>query len=281
MAGRHLRLSAAGERGGRYAGDAHRYSHHRRRDPRAGGRTQDVRTRQGQRPAHGAGRAGAAEPLHVERGQHRAPGETVEVTIEYQQTLRYDTGSFSLRFPLAITPRYIPGTPVAANALAERHRESAAPLRFAGLGPAGWAVDTDAVPDASRITPPVPHPSSLPEGLLNPVSLEIELDAGMPLAAVESRSHDLRVERRGEGRYRLVLAAERVASDRDFELVWRPQAGNAPRAALFQEQRDGKTYALVMVMPPGGPRRCAAAARGDLHRRYVRIHGRRVDRTGA
>jgi Ca-activated chloride channel family protein len=177
------------------------------------------------------------------------PGETVEVTIEYQQTLRYDAGAFWLRFPLAITPRYIPGTPAAAAALVDRHVETVAPLLVAGLGATGWAPDTDAVPDASRITPPVPHPAGQ-GGMLNPVSIEVELDAGMPLALLESRSHDLAVQRRGEGRYRLALAAGPVPSDRDFELVWRPAAGAAPRAAVFHETREDATYALVMVMPP-------------------------------
>ncbi len=178
------------------------------------------------------------------------PGETVEVAIEYQQTLRYDAGRFSLRFPLAITPRYIPGAAASHAPLIERHQSAAAPLRFAGLGPAGWALDTDAVPDAARITPPVPHPATLADGPLNPVSIDIELDAGMPLALLESPSHDLVVQRNGDGRFRLNLAAGPVASDRDFELAWRPSAGHAPRAALFQETRAGATYALVMVMPP-------------------------------
>ena len=38
-----------------------------------------------------------------------APGETVTIEIGYQETLHYDAGSFSMRFPLAITPRYTPG----------------------------------------------------------------------------------------------------------------------------------------------------------------------------
>ena len=48
------------------------------------------------------------------------PGEEIVVALEYQETLRYDEGSFRLRFPLAITPRYIPGTPVAATADGDR-----------------------------------------------------------------------------------------------------------------------------------------------------------------
>ena len=79
------------------------------------------------------------------------PGEAIEVAIEYQQTLRFVDGAFSLRFPLAITPRYIPGTPLAM------------PIAFDG-----WSPDTDVVDDASRITPPVVHPDY---GKVNPVTL--------------------------------------------------------------------------------------------------------------
>lgn len=35
-----------------------------------------------------------------------APGESIDVTIEYLQTARYDAGEFSLRFPMTLTPRY-------------------------------------------------------------------------------------------------------------------------------------------------------------------------------
>ena len=44
-----------------------------------------------------------------------------------------------------------------------------------------------------------------------------------------------------------------VPADRDFVLEWAPAVGDAPGAALFTEQVDGETYALLMVMPPSGP----------------------------
>ena len=37
------------------------------------------------------------------------PGEVVSITIEYQEDLRYSQGEFSLRFPMVVGPRYIPG----------------------------------------------------------------------------------------------------------------------------------------------------------------------------
>ncbi|MGH8692521.1 MAG: VIT domain-containing protein [Burkholderiales bacterium] len=42
------------------------------------------------------------------------PGETVVVELEYQQVLRYDSGRFSLRFPMVIGPRYVPERPLRA-----------------------------------------------------------------------------------------------------------------------------------------------------------------------
>ncbi len=101
------------------------------------------------------------------------PDETVEVTITYQEDARYDQGRFQLRFPLVVGPRFVPGTRVVEG--------------FAGTG---WAANTDAVPDAARITPPVAHPD---DPRRHPVTLRAEIDAGFPLDAVTSPSHPLSV----------------------------------------------------------------------------------------
>src|SRR5438876_771816 len=58
-----------------------------------------------------------------------APGASVAVEIEYQQTLRWDDGRYRLRVPLVVGPRYIPGAPVvtppspAADAARRQPRE--------------------------------------------------------------------------------------------------------------------------------------------------------------
>ena len=165
------------------------------------------------------------------------PGEAIEVAIEYQQTLRFVDGAFSLRFPLAITPRYIPGTPLSM------------PIAFDGRSP-----DTDVVDDASRITPPVVHPD---EGRVNPVTLTAEIDAGVPLARIDSRYHQARVTEAPGQRYTLVVDGP-VPADRDLELAWVPEPGGAPAAAVFGEMHDGRGYAMVMLVPSlpdaGAPR---------------------------
>ncbi len=155
-----------------------------------------------------------------------APGETVIVEIEYLETIRYDDGAFSLRFPMTITPRYIPG-----EAIEDRSGS-------------GWSPDTTAVADASQITPPMVGVSRGHE-----VSLQARINAGLPLAIIASRYHPVNVSE-STGHYTIALAAGRVAMDHDFELVWRPVADAAPRGMVFAETVNDEPHYLLMVMPP-------------------------------
>lgn len=157
-----------------------------------------------------------------------APGELVVVEIEYLEDLRYDNGSFSIRFPLTITPRYIPG---AASGLPDREGS-------------GWAANTDVVEDASRITPPM---VAATRG--HRVSMNINVNAGMPLEIIASRYHPVNISETND-RYSISLAGGTVPMDHDFELLWRPARGAAPTAMVFTETINGEPYYLLMVMPP-------------------------------
>lgn len=163
-----------------------------------------------------------------------APGAEIRVEIEYQQTLAYelagDAGRYRLRFPMVVGPRYIPGAPGGE--------------RGAGHGS---VPPTDQVADAHRITPPVRHPA---DGARNPVRLRIELDAGVPLAALDSPYHAVRIEAPHAHRRIVELAAGSTPANRDFELNWTLAAGHAPRVALFVEPGEQLDHALLMLMPP-------------------------------
>ena len=159
-----------------------------------------------------------------------APGAQITIEIEYQQTVRYDSGQFRLRFPMVVGPRYIPGSP--------------APGTSSGTG---WSPDTVQVPDASRITPPVEHPS---RGPLNPVSLTVELDPGAPLTQLTASYHAVHTTPLSDGRFRVELAQGPVPADRDFELVWQPATGATPITTLFTERKGADTFAVLMVTPP-------------------------------
>jgi Ca-activated chloride channel family protein len=155
-----------------------------------------------------------------------APGEEVTVEIEYQQPVDYRDNLFSLRFPLTMTPRYIPGVPGG-------DRKGS-----------GWAADTSEVPDASLITPPV-----VTHATDHRVTLSATINAGMPLDLVASRYHPVTVDETG-GQYTLALAGQDVPMDHDLELIWRPHPASAPRALVFSEMHEGQPHLLVMLMPP-------------------------------
>ncbi len=155
-----------------------------------------------------------------------APGELVVVEIEYLEDLRYEDGRFSLRFPMTLTPRYIPG-----QALPDKQGS-------------GWSADTDQVADASLITPP--QISSSPN---HKVSLTADVNAGMPLEIIASRYHPVSVSEKN-GHYTVTLSDQKTIMDHDFELVWQPVPSAEPRAMAFAETIDGQPYHLLMVMPP-------------------------------
>jgi len=92
------------------------------------------------------------------------PGELAEVELTLVGPLAYVAGEAEFRFPLVVAPRYVPGNPLPGPQAGE-----------------GIAQDTNQVPDASRISPPVLLP-----GFPSPVrlGLEVEIDpAGFPWQA--------------------------------------------------------------------------------------------------
>jgi Ca-activated chloride channel family protein len=155
-----------------------------------------------------------------------APGEKVIIEIEYLEDLKYDAGMFSLRYPMTLTPRYIPG-----QGLPDRKGS-------------GWSADTTLVDDASLITPPMVSASRS-----HRVSLQATVNAGMPLEIIASRYHPVNVSE-ANGEYRVLLAGDRAPMDHDFELLWRPVPSATPRAMAFSETINGEPHYLLMVVPP-------------------------------
>lgn len=173
-----------------------------------------------------------------------APGETVTIEIAYLETLRYDEGSFSIRFPLTLTPRYIPGAPLP------------------GRKGNGWSPDTTRVDDASLITPPVVTRSQE-----HSLSFSATINAGVPLEYIASRYHPVDVSPINagtgnaaainagdeQGHYSISLADRATPMDHDLELTWRPVPDAAPRVAVFTETSGGQAHLLVMLLPPNDP----------------------------
>ncbi|MBT7951316.1 MAG: marine proteobacterial sortase target protein [Gammaproteobacteria bacterium] len=163
------------------------------------------------------------------------PNETIVVEIEYQQIIKYDLGEFSLRFPSVVAPRYIPGN-----------------KNVKGFAGTGWATNTNEVADASRITPPVLNPEL---GKINPLSIHIDLDAGIELIDINSPYHPIEVVQQSRKTdYTIRLKESTIPADRDFVLNWKASEKNTPQAAFFKESKNGSDYGLLMIVPPKNER---------------------------
>lgn len=175
--------------------------------------------------------------LFTQRVANIAPGETVEVELTVVQSVKLQDMAelgglqFKLRIPTTLTPRFIPGEPI--------------PSQDLQLDQHGWAQATKSVPDAAKITPPMINSADI----INPMSLQLVLDAGLPLASVESPSHKLLVQKSAD-EHRISLANGVVAMDRDFILQWSPNPSNQPRAALFRQSKEQSDFAMLMMLPP-------------------------------
>jgi len=165
-----------------------------------------------------------------------APGEVVTVRLTLDQPLPYADGAATFRFPLVVAPRYIPGAALPGESVGS-----------------GWAPDTDATPDASRITPPVLLP-----GFPNPVALSIGVDVdagGLPLAGMRSSLHTVRADPDSDRPTHLSIEPGERA-DRDFVLrldYGRPDA--TAQALVLTTDKDSSenegTFQLT-VLPPTG-----------------------------
>ena len=159
------------------------------------------------------------------------PGETIEVEITFLQTLRYDAGEFSMRLPMTLTPRYIPGV--------SRLEESVAEVT-------GWAFPTLQVPDAHLISPPQTHNAA---GNQLRARIQIDVSPGFNVQQFKAAYHDIEVTRLSDT-YQIQPRDNDVAMDRDFVLSWQPVTQQMPLAAFFSEQVSGQDHGLIMVMPP-------------------------------
>ncbi len=179
--------------------------------------------------------------LFTQKVANIEPHQKIKVKIHYLQKVGYENGKFSWRMPTTITPRYIPGNPISQK---PEDFEEAKALEANSLG---WALPTDQVDDAHKITPKMKTGDS--RKISNPISINIELNSGLPLSTIESPYHDINIQK-SQGIHQITFSKGRESMDRDFVLSWSPVNNASPKAAIFKETIDNEDYLLLMLVPP-------------------------------
>ncbi|HKR11957.1 MAG TPA: VIT and VWA domain-containing protein [Pyrinomonadaceae bacterium] len=153
------------------------------------------------------------------------PGEQIKITISYVETLRYEDGAYEFVFPMVVGPRYIPGD---TNP------------------PVGFDPHSNRVPDASRISPKPAAPGTRSG---HDISLEVTLDAGLIVDSLDSKTHQVDVERPSPTRARLKLKEGSTIPNKDFILRY-DVSGRAIQDALLTHRSDKGGFFTLILQPP-------------------------------
>jgi len=157
------------------------------------------------------------------------PGEQIDITISYSETLDWKDGMFQFDFPMVVGPRYVPG-------------------QQAGPEGRGFAPPTNQVPDADRITPMPVRPETRAG---HDVSITVSLDAGLPIRHLESKQHEIAVDYPSGDKSRAVVRLKQAAviPNKDFVIEYQTATDRIEDTVLAHTDERGKFFTLVLQPP--------------------------------
>ncbi|HKS16150.1 MAG TPA: VIT and VWA domain-containing protein, partial [Planctomycetota bacterium] len=164
------------------------------------------------------------------------PGKQIDIDITYFHSLKYAKGEYEFHFPMVVGPRYNPADSTG------------------GVG----AVPRDATGTSGQST----EVSYLaPEEITsNDITLEVDVDAGLPIEKLESPSHIIQVDRPEPSKAKVKLAPNDRIPNKDF--VLRYKVGGKGIASALAAHRDAKGgYFTLVLQPPDSLEDIPATAR--------------------
>lgn len=155
------------------------------------------------------------------------PGQDVTIDISFVNTLKYEDGQYEWAFPTVVGPRYTGGS-------------------SAGKDPA-------------KITPPI-TPQGTRAG--HDISIEVNLDAGLPLRSVSSPLHPIDVQKQGATRALVQLRDLATLPNKDFILRYKV-AGEQVQGGVIAYAPSGSEggYFTLILQPPDVPKSSDVASK--------------------
>ncbi len=138
------------------------------------------------------------------------PNEKIVIEISYVETLKYEDGSYEFVFPMTVAPRYIPGS----------------------------------VKDASKISPIVALTR-----VGHDISIEINLNAGVPVEEIRSTSHEIENINLSTNSAKISLKDAETIPNKDFILRYDVTGKRIEDAILAHKDARGGFFTL-MLSPP-------------------------------
>jgi Ca-activated chloride channel family protein len=140
------------------------------------------------------------------------PKEKISIEISYVETLNYEDGKYELIFPMTVAPRYIPAS-----------------------------VKQE---DAQKISPPI---AATRAG--HDVSIEVSIDAGVPIENVISTSHEIETTQLSANSSLIKLKDEKTIPNKDFVLRYDVSGKKIEDAILTNSSAKGGYFTLILQPP--------------------------------
>ena len=143
-----------------------------------------------------------------------SPGEKIQIEISYVETLKFDDGSYEFVFPMTVAPRYIPAS-----------------------------VDEE---DAKKISPP--SVSETRDG--HDISVEVNLNAGVPVEQIRSNSHEIDSLNLSPNSAKISLKSGTTIPNKDFVLRYDVIGKRLEDAILTNySDKNGGFFSLILSPP--------------------------------
>lgn len=141
------------------------------------------------------------------------PNEKIIIEISYVETLKYEDGSYEFVFPMVVGPRYKPAS-----------------------------MSTE---QKQAVTPPV----ALNTRAGHDISIEISLDAGVPVEEIRSASHELETVNLSSNSASIKLKTDKVIPNKDFVLRYDVAGKKISDAVLTHSEGKGGYFSLILQPP--------------------------------
>lgn len=166
------------------------------------------------------------------------PGMPVQVTLTYVYAVPKVDGQYELVLPLVVGPRY---QPAAAGMAPSPAAQVSSKEKFGQ-----WEIESlPAYPDVAGLT----IPNTIEK---DRVSIEVHLDAGLPITAVSSKTHAIKEEKGSENSTVIHLADGRTIDNADFVLHY-SLAGKLPQAGMLAHKDERGGFFSLQLEPPAVP----------------------------
>ncbi|TAL34594.1 MAG: VWA domain-containing protein [Alphaproteobacteria bacterium] len=166
------------------------------------------------------------------------PGMPVQVTLTYVYAVPKVDGQYELVLPLVVGPRY---QPIGAGAPPSPAAQVSAKEQFGQ-----WEIENlPAYPPVAGLD----IPNAIEK---DRVSIEVHLDAGLPITAVSSKTHAIKEEKGSETSTVIRLADGRTIDNADFVLHY-GLAGKLPQAGMLAHKDKRGGFFSLQLEPPAVP----------------------------